>query len=171
MPDAIPKYQIENPKLIKSLPIHLGWLFCLLRTMRERQKIALEIVWLEEGTIHLLVPFLHQELENLWWVVDTGASKSVIDKTLSLRLIEEESEGSMATGLGQEMVETSVGTIREFRLGEDCFEPLQVAIVDLSHINEEYAKYSDKKIAGLLGSDFFYREKAVIDYEQRIISL
>ncbi len=139
--------------------------------MRERQKIALEIVWLEEGTIHLLVPFLHQEMENLWWVVDTGASKSVIDKTLSLRLIEEESEGSMATGLGQEMVETSVGTIRELRLGEGSFEPLQVAIVDLSHINEEYAKYSTKKIAGLLGSDFFYREKAVIDYEHRMLSL
>jgi hypothetical protein len=128
-------------------------------------------VWLEEGTIHLLVPFLHKEMENLWWVVDTGASKSVIDKTLAARLVEEESVGSMATGLGQEMVETSVGTISDFRLGEGSFDPLQVAIVDLSHINEEYAKYSDKKIAGLLGSDFFYREKAVIDYEHRNISL
>lgn len=131
----------------------------------------MEIVLLEEGTIHLLVPFLHLGLENHWWVVDTGASKSVIDKTLAERLVEDESEGSMATGLGQEMVETSVGIVRDFRLGGGSFEALQVAIVDLSHINEEYAKYSDKKIAGLLGSDFFYRENAVIDYENRNIIL
>jgi len=129
------------------------------------------MVLLEEGTIHLLVPFLHNGLENYWWVVDTGASKSVIDKTLASKLVEDESTGSMATGLGQEMVETSVGIIRDFRLGGSSFESLQVAIVELRHINEEYAKYSDKRIAGLLGSDFFYREKAVIDYERQIITL
>jgi len=131
----------------------------------------MELVLLEEGTIHQLVHFLHSGLDNHWWVVDTGASKSVIDKTLAERLVEGESEGSMATGLGQEMVETSVGILRDLRLGGWSFEALQVAIVDLSHINEEYAKYSDKKIAGLLGSDFFYREKAVIDYENQFISL
>ena len=129
------------------------------------------MVLLEEGTIHLLVPFVHPEMENHWWVIDTGAAKSVIDRSLAGKLVEEESEGSMATGLGQEMVETSVGMIREFRLGGYPFEALQVAIVDLRHINEEYAKYADKKIAGLLGSDFFYREKAVIDYEHQIITL
>lgn len=151
--------------------MNLGWLFYLLRTMSKRQKISMQVVLLEEGTIHLLVPFVHSGVENHWWVVDTGASKSVIDKTLAILLIENQSEGSMATGLGQEMVETSVGMIRELKLEGHSYDPLQVAIVDLHHINEEYAKYSDKKIAGLLGSDFFYREKAVIDYENQIISL
>ena len=77
----------------------------------------------------------------------------------------------MATGLGKEMVETSAGVIEKLTLGGMVFDPVSVAIVDLHHINEEYAKYSDKRIAGLLGSDFFYREKAMIDYKSRAILL
>lgn len=131
----------------------------------------MEVVLLEEGTIHLLVPVEADGIENYWWVVDTGASKSVVDRAFALNFVYDESEGAMATGLGKEMVETSTGMIRDFRLGGISFEPLQVAIVDLHHINDEYSKYSDKRIAGLLGSDFFYREKAVIDYADRTISM
>jgi hypothetical protein len=145
--------------------------FYLLRIMREMKKIPMEVVLLEEGTMHLLVPAVADGVENYWWVVDTGASKSVVDKAFAFNFVHDEMEGAMATGLGQEMVETSTGLIRNFRLGGMSFEPLQVAIVDLHHINDEYSKYSDKRIAGLLGSDFFFREKAVIDYADRTISL
>jgi hypothetical protein len=139
--------------------------------MDKTRIIPLEIAELEEETIHLLVKAELEGLENYWWVVDTGASKSVIGKEVASFFVTEESIGSMATGLGKEMVETSTGLIRNFRLGGYSFDLLPVAIVDLQHVNEEYAKYSDKRIAGLLGSDFFYREKAVIDYEGRVILL
>jgi hypothetical protein len=132
--------------------------------MRKRKKIPMEVVELEEGTIHLLVPATIPGIENHWWVVDTGASRSVIDRAVVANLVGEESVGSMATGLGKEMVETSTGMISDFSLCGIRFDPLAVAIVDLHHINEEYSKYSDKRIAGLLGSDFFYREKGMIDY-------
>ncbi len=131
----------------------------------------MEVVLLEEGTIHLLVQAAIGDIANLWWVVDTGASKSVVDREVAIHLVEEESAGVMATGLGKEMVETSSGIISDFRLGGISFDALTVAIVDLHHINEEYSKYSDKRIAGLLGSDFFFREKALIDYADRTISL
>lgn len=131
----------------------------------------MEVVELEEETIHLLVKAERPGLDNHWWVVDTGASKSVIDRAVASFFVGEESEGSMATGLGKEMVETSMGVISDFRLGAIDFESLKVAIVDLHHINDEYSKYSDKRIAGLLGSDFFYRENATIDYRGRIILL
>ncbi len=149
----------------------MGRLFCLLRTMKIRVKIPMEIVELEEGTIHLLAPVVRDGLENHWWVVDSGASRSVIDTGLVSYFVEEQSEGSMATGLGKEMVETTVGTIKNFCLGGKSFDDLQVAIVDLHHINEEYSKYSDKKIAGLLGSDFFFRERAIIDYANETLLL
>ena len=129
------------------------------------------VVELEEETIHLLVQAETEGLANHWWVVDTGASKSVVDKAVAPHFVGEESVGSMATGLGKEMVETSTGMIGNFRLAGISFDPLVVAIVDLHHINEEYTKYSDKIIVGLLGSDFFYREKAVIDYKKRVILL
>ncbi|HEY5511255.1 MAG TPA: retropepsin-like aspartic protease [Prolixibacteraceae bacterium] len=139
--------------------------------MKNDRQIPMEVVELEEETIHLLVKVEHDELENHWWVVDTGASKSVIDRAVAAVLVGEESAGSMATGLGKEMVETSTGEISDFRLCGINFGVLKVAIVDLHHINEEYSKYSDKRIAGLLGSDFFYREKATIDYKSKLILL
>ena len=139
--------------------------------MRKDRQIQIEVVELEEETIHLLVKAERGGLENHWWVVDTGASRSVIDREVASIFVGEESEGSMATGLGKEMVETSTAVISDFRLGGIDFGSLKVAIVDLHHINDEYCKYSDKRIAGLLGSDFFYREKAAIDYKNRIIKL
>lgn len=137
--------------------------------MKKMREIPMVVVELEEETIHLLVKAESEGLENHWWVVDTGASKSVIDRAVAANFVGEQSAGSMATGLGQEMVETSTGQICNFILGGMSFEPLMVAIVDLHHINDEYAKYSEKKIAGLLGSDFFYREKALIDYKSNTI--
>ena len=131
----------------------------------------MEVVLLEEGSVHLLVPAVADGVENYWWVVDTGASKSVVDRAFASNFVNDESAGAMASGLGKEMVETSTGMISNLQLGGISFEPLQVAIVDLLHINEEYSKYSDKRIAGLLGSDFFFREKAVIDYKDKTISL
>lgn len=129
------------------------------------------VIELEEETIHMLVKAEAAGLENHWWVVDTGASKSVVDRAVASYFVGDEYAGSMATGLGKEMVETSTGLIGNFVLGGMGFDPLMVAVVDLHHINEEYARYSDKKIAGLLGSDFFYREKAVIDYPGESIYL
>ena len=131
----------------------------------------MEVVLLEEGTIHLLVEAVAEGVENHWWVVDTGASKSVVDKALAASFVGDMEVGSLATGLGKEMVETSTGCMNHLILGEFRFEPLQVVLVDLHHINEEYARYSDKRIAGLLGSDFFLRERAWIDYEARTLSL
>lgn len=143
--------------------------FSLLWCMERKEKIPMVVIELEEETIHMLVRAEAAGLENHWWVVDTGASKSVVDRAVASFLAEDESVGSMATGLGKEMVETSFGVMGNFVLGGTRFEPLNVAIVDLHHINEEYSKYSDKRIAGLLGSDFFYREKAVIDFALNII--
>jgi hypothetical protein len=139
--------------------------------MEKKREIPMVIAELEEETLHLLVAAAIEGLENYWWVVDTGASKSVVDRAVANYFVGEESAGSMATGLGKEMVETTTGWIRNFSLGGYSFEALRVAIVDLHHINEEYARYSDKRIAGLLGSDFFSREKVVIDFEKQIMIL
>ncbi len=77
----------------------------------------------------------------------------------------------MATGLGKEVVETSSGKIVGLKLGSFNFGTLKVAIVDFSHINLEYAKFSEKKIVGLLGSDFLYSRKAILDFENSILKL
>jgi len=130
------------------------------------KEISFEIVELESNTWHPLVRAEFPGLEDYWWVIDTGASKSVFDVTLTGYYASEENDSVMATGLGKEVVETSSGTIAELQIGDFSFGPLKVALVNFEHINDEYAKFSDKKIIGLIGCDFLYSRKAILNFEQ-----
>ncbi len=133
-------------------------------------KLNLELVELEKGNYHILVEAEFDGLENGWWVIDTGASKSVIDQNLTELYQVDDSSGITAKGIGTDVVETGTGRIKEMSLGGKSFGPLEVATVDLRHINCEYTKFSDKKIIGLLGGDFLFQNRAVIDYgEKRLI--
>lgn len=129
-------------------------------------EICFEIVELEAKTYHLLVKADFGGLEEHWWVIDSGASKSVFDVSLTSYYITNGDDSVMATGLGKEVVETSSGTILEFKIGGFNFGPIKVALVEFRHINEEYAKFSDKKIVGLIGCDFLYSRKAILNFEQ-----
>lgn len=135
------------------------------------QEIGFEIVELEAQTYHPLLKAEFPGLEKLWWVIDSGASKSVFDVSLTDYYLISEDDSVMATGLGKEVVETSSGTIAEFKIGGIDFGPLKVALVNFQHINDEYAKFSDKKIVGLIGCDFLYARKAILDFEQSKIVL
>lgn len=129
------------------------------------------IIELEPNTFHPLVRADFKGLENYWWVIDSGASKSVMDITLMDHYLREETEAVMATGLGKEEVSTSSGIIEDLRLDGISFGPLKVALVDFQHISTEYSKFSDKKIIGLIGCDFLYARKAVIDFNRCRVNL
>ncbi|MEI6141357.1 MAG: retropepsin-like aspartic protease [Mariniphaga sp.] len=134
-------------------------------------KIAVEIVELEPNTYHPLIKADFQGLDNYWWVIDSGATKSVFDIMMAESYISEQAEAVMATGLGKEVVETSSGKIISLKLGGHNFGNLNIALVDFSHINLEYAKFTDKKIIGLIGSDFLYSRKAILDYGKGVLKL
>ena len=135
------------------------------------QEISFEIVELEAKTYHPLLKAEFDGIEELWWVIDSGASKSVFDVSLTDHYVPDENESVMATGLGKEVVETSSGSIAELKLGGFNFGTLKVALVNFQHINDEYAKFSNKKIVGLIGCDFLYSRKAILDFEQATLKL
>ena len=130
------------------------------------QEISFEIIELEPQTYHPLVKGEFPGLEDHWWVIDSGASKSVFDVLLTDQYTADENESVMATGLGKEVVETSSGTIAEFKIGSIGFGSLKVALVNFDHINDEYAKFSNKRIVGLIGCDFLYSHKVILDLGQ-----
>ena len=130
------------------------------------KEISFEIVELESNTWHPLVLAEFPGLEQYWWVIDSGASKSVFDVTLTGYYAPDENDSVMATGLGKEVVETHSGTIADLQIGGFSFGPLKVALVNFQHINDEYAKFSDKKIIGLIGCDFLYSRKAILNFEK-----
>jgi hypothetical protein len=135
------------------------------------RKIHVEVFELEPNTFHPLVRADFPGLDNHWWVIDTGASKSVFDSLLAESYVQDHEESVMATGLGKEVVETSSGKVIGLRLGGFRFGNLCVALVDFSHINLEYGKFSERKIVGLLGSDFLNARKAILDYNKGLLKL
>jgi hypothetical protein len=135
------------------------------------KEIKFILVELESNTFHPLVKADFKGLENYWWVIDSGASKSVMEITLMDHYLREETEAVMATGLGKEEVSTSSGIIEDLRLDGISYGPLKVALVDFQHISTEYSRFTDKKIIGLIGCDFLYAHKATIDFNRFRLTL
>lgn len=133
--------------------------------------IPLEIIELETGTFHPLIKADFEKLDNYWWVIDTGASKSVFDKSMKDYYINDETLVTPATGIGKEVVETALGVINSLFIENENMGPRKMALLDFSHINDEYAKFSDKRIIGLIGSDFLVEHQAKLDFEMKALTL
>ena len=131
--------------------------------------ISFELVEMEAGTFHILVKAEFGEEYEGWWVIDTGASKSVIDQNRVELYRLDDTSGISAKGLGKDIVETGSAIIPEIRFKGISYGPISVATVDLHHINTEYSKFSDKRIVGLLGSDFLLKNNATISYGEKLL--
>jgi hypothetical protein len=131
--------------------------------------VPFELVELETGTYHILVKAEFGGENDGWWVIDTGASKSVIDQNRVELYRHDDTSGISAKGLGKDVVETGSGIIPEIRFKGISYGTLNVATVDLFHINSEYSKFSDKRIIGLLGSDFLLKNNATISYGEKLL--
>lgn len=139
--------------------------------MRMNREINFTIIELEPNTFHPLISAEFEGLEDYWWVIDSGASKTVMDINYSSLYTTEELDPVMATGLGKEVVSTTSGIIPKLTLGGNDFGPQKVALVDFNHINAEYSKFSNKKIIGLIGCDFLYGNQVIIDFKNKSVIL
>ena len=129
--------------------------------------LQLELVELEEQNYHILLEGRLADGTTGWWVVDTGASRTVLDKNLSncYQLIRTSGpENYQSAGITEGLINTELGVTPELQFGELIIRNLSVALLNLDHVNEIYSKYANRRIAGLLGSDVLYAHRAVIDY-------
>ena len=115
-------------------------------------------------------PFVNVTIEGkkCRFLIDTGASKSVIDKHFyesklnrKMKVIKQET-----TGLHRTVMESYVGTLKKLTIGKLVINSYTVAGVDLMHVNTTYQKMKLKKIQGILGSDLLKAHNMVIDYGQ-----
>lgn len=136
-------------------------------------KIPIELVELERHNYHLLVKAKFEDGEFGYWIIDTGASKTVFDKGLDqyYNLIEaDDDEEYQSAGISEGMVETLVGEVRSVNFGDLKLKDQKVALINLDHVNDIYRKYRDIRICGLLGSDLLKKYQCVIDYKYETIS-
>ena len=138
-----------------------------------KHKITLQLIELEDNNFHLIVPVIFPENEKHYWIIDTGASKTVFDLNLK-HLYESEGEGYNqihTAGIGEKPIQTSIAELKPFNLQKIHVKKLKVALLDLSHINNFYSGAANLNICGLLGSDFLLDYNAIINYRAKTLTL
>lgn len=129
--------------------------------------IRLELINLEDQNYHLTVVSQFEGGKEGMWIIDSGASKTVFDESLEelyTPVSMDESLQIQSAGIGEGRLETSLGELKPFSIGNYDHPSLQVALIDLSHINKLYYHVTSKEICGLIGSDFLLSHNAIIDY-------
>ncbi len=135
-------------------------------------EIPFKLIELERDNYHILLEGHFNDGTTANWIIDTGASKSVLDNNLNtfFETIDSENEDDyQSAGINQGMMETSVGRIFYMAFGQLEITDQKVALIDLNHVNDIYGKYTSYRIAGLLGGDILMHYRCVIDYERQII--
>ncbi len=135
--------------------------------------IPIEILQLDEESYHLVVKAIVNSTPcNL--ILDTGASRSVFDiNTFRVRFSDEETgKEIIPAGIIEGTIENRFGIIDRFCIGDFEEENMRAVFIDLDHINKLYKKIEGTPvIAGLLGSDFLVRQRAIIDFKKSLLIL
>jgi len=100
------------------------------------------------------------------FVLDTAASKTIIDRELAERLGLPEGPEAMALGAGG-IMPVRLTCLEELRLGELSLRDLEVGIADLSAFREVL----DIPVEGILGSDVLEGSVITIDYRRRLLGV
>ncbi|HWB63128.1 MAG TPA: retropepsin-like aspartic protease [Chitinophagales bacterium] len=127
----------------------------------------------QEGGYHLFIS-VKVNGKKCRFLIDTGASKSVIDKDYfvkvagkrNLKTIQQETSSLHAT-----TAESYFGKLKTVEIGHHKIANYVIAAVDLAHVNMVYKKLKQPRIQGILGSDLMLTYKMVVDYGKLLITL
>ncbi|RZJ66978.1 MULTISPECIES: aspartyl protease family protein [Pedobacter] len=134
--------------------------------------IPLKLINLQDDGFHLLVEVVVFK-EKHFAVLDTGASRSVFDKSLiELHLAEtlQVSEDINAATLFTTTT-TIQATIPEVKIGSLKIKNYETVAFDLQSVTDTYQQFGHPPIIGIIGGDILMQYKAVINYEKSALRL
>jgi hypothetical protein len=133
----------------------------------------LHIIDLHEDGFHPLIEIILFG-KHFTLVLDTGASKTAFDQTMLL-LAEENTilntSDRLSTGLGTNSMASSTALITNLYIGDLLIDEFDVAVLDLSSINNAYRQLGHPEVLGVLGGDILMKYKALINYGDRQLLL
>lgn len=135
-------------------------------------EIPLEILNLHDDGFHPLVEVVAFN-RVFKAVVDTGASRTVLDKATIESYVNAEKillTDSVSTGLGTSSMESYTLLIPELALGSLIIRDFEAAALDLSTINLAYEKMEITPVVGVIGGDILMKYGAIINYVHRTLS-
>lgn len=120
-------------------------------------------------THHIVVPVALRDGEPVDFILDTGASMSVITPATRDALGFAPDEGMVAQGKGAggSMSEVRVVIIDRLRVGDRRYENHTVAVTDLSHLEAKLGA----PIGGILGANFLDKHVVEIDFPAKKLLL
>ncbi len=139
-------------------------------------KIPLELMNIEGDGYHLMIE-AEVNGKAVRMLVDTGASKTVFDKTRLQSLVEEgadehyEDLEQLSTGLGTNSMQGQVAELDSFKFGEVEIKDFPVVVLDMDHVNQSYDMLGDRGIDGVLGSDILKKYDAVIYFKKKVLKV
>lgn len=135
--------------------------------------IKIQLVELEEDSFHLFINGRWNG-KKITLCLDTGASQSCFDlnffKTESTQEIISVDEG-IKVGIGDSNLKVKNSILNQLSIGRFKVPESSIILLDLHHINDAYQQLKIPTIAGILGSDFFTKHNAVIDYFHKTLTL
>ncbi len=128
--------------------------------------VPLILINLQDDGFHLLVEIVVFG-EKLFAVVDTGASRSVFDKSLMTKHIQElsMSEETQAATIFS-TTETLQGIIPKLKIGGLILKHYHAVALDLQSVTDTYLQLGHPSIAGIIGGDILMQFHAKIDYQK-----
>lgn len=133
--------------------------------------IPIEIVELEDHSYHILVSVAINGIAGDM-IIDTGASVTVADRQLFPNPPEPDEEIKIQSGsITGEINDVQVMHTESFQLGPVQLKKICIALIDLEYVNKMYKKHLNRKIIGLLGSDFCIRQGVIIDYPHLTLTI
>jgi predicted aspartyl protease len=145
--------------------------------MRKKiSNIPLELMNIEGDGYHLMIE-AEVNGKTVRLLVDTGASKTVFDKTRLQLLVEEgadehyEDLEQLSTGRGTNSMLGQVAELDSFKFGEVEILDYPVVVLDMDHVNQSYDMLGDRGIDGVLGSDILKKYDAVIYFKKKVLKV
>lgn len=133
------------------------------------ERVPLELREIESGNFHLFVTVRIGKFKARL-LLDTGASKTVFDRKRAERFSNQKYSAHTAiqsVGLGTSTVQTHLGKLSSIKFGALRISEPEIALLDLSHVNEAYQHLNLPEVDGVLGSDLLNRLQAEISYPGR----
>ncbi|MEJ7779417.1 MAG: retropepsin-like aspartic protease [Daejeonella sp.] len=135
--------------------------------------VPLTLINLQGDGFHLLVEVVVFGVKfNA--VLDTGASKTVLDKSTVEKYIRTDEllvSDKLSTGLGTNTMESHTVILPGLEIGKLKLLNFEVAVLDLSSISTAYETLDLPEVVGVLGGDILYQHDAVVNYKKLLLKL
>lgn len=137
-------------------------------------KIRLSLWELDPEGFHIVIDArLYDRVVRL--LIDTGANHSCLDQGATSVLLQvdslEKERDELNVGIGGNAFETEIIQVDGLRVGRMSVPTMPMRLIDLAPINATYAQVGFPPVQGILGGDFLRKFKAVIDYDQKSLTL